>query len=106
MTQDLSDLIDAANAIARDVYVARQTANRVLSTKMPVILVPGVMGSRLTFDGPPFKKNWDPDDAAGMLAWAALPAPVKVQLFESKGTVMNDVRPEGNPGVPDAFTEG
>jgi hypothetical protein len=61
------------------------------------------MGSRLTFKGPPFKKNWDPDDQAGMLLWAGLPAPVKVQLFESAADVMSDSRPEGNPGLPDAF---
>lgn len=49
-------------------YFARQLTNRANTRRMPVVFVPGVMGSRLAIvqDGRTFR--WDPDDSAIMLS--------------------------------------
>lgn len=51
-------------------FVARQQANRMDTRVVPVILVPGIMGTRLEL-GPAGKapRRWDPDDTITMLNW-------------------------------------
>lgn len=56
----------------RRVVVARNVQNKVNNYTVPIIFVPGVMGSRLIWQTgqPPEVHTWDPDHTASMRQWA------------------------------------
>lgn len=58
--------------IARKADVARGVVNPLNREEQPIILVPGIMGSRLHVAGDPGRPLWDPDNTKAMLRLADL----------------------------------
>ncbi len=76
--------------------IARVDANTIARRKIPIVFVPGVMGSRLHFPMPWYgpDRNWDPDRDAAMLRWALTPAWVMRQVLHHNAEANLIAEPE------------
>src|SRR5687767_10678724 len=66
-----------------------------------VVVLPGIMGSRLRFGRGRRAPVWDPDDAVGMLTWASRSPSDNRDIFDVPPSVIADpMNPlNGHPGV-------
>ena len=73
-----------------DVYVARIGINTLNKVKVPLIFIPGVMGSRLSFTAS--DQKWNPDRKRDMVHWIFVSADKeRLQLhYLAPATVMTD----------------
>ncbi len=69
-------------SIAKTLEVARGGGNTLQINELPIILVPGIMGSRIHEAGQPSKTIWDPDDTWAMLRLADLMTAYRQELFD------------------------
>jgi hypothetical protein len=86
--------------------VARKDLNTINVTKVPLIFVPGVMGSRLDF--PPTTLHWDPDNVGLMKAWAYMSADtmrLKISAIDQGATVATTLA-EGIPALDSGSESG
>jgi pimeloyl-ACP methyl ester carboxylesterase len=83
--------------------VAREVLNTIQVGPVPVIVIPGVMGSRVRMRLAGAPVTWDPDNGAALALLVAMPIGAKVSLFSSEGEVIQDPRPEGFPEVAWGF---
>ncbi len=70
--------------------VSRGRVTPLNRTEQPIILVPGIMGSRLHMKGAPGKPIWDPDDTWSMIKLADAVTAKRMRLFsvvDTKATV-------------------
>ncbi|HWA24633.1 MAG TPA: hypothetical protein VG734_03085 [Lacunisphaera sp.] len=74
----------------RTAPVARQGENRLCGWKVPIIFVPGIMGSRI--DIPRVSDKWDPDSKKNMLGWKFTSATNKRRLlnFDNPGVIFTN----------------
>jgi len=55
----------------------------------PIIMIPGVMGSRVEF--PAFNDKWDPDSVRNMLGWSGTTADRAAQILDGRGASVGQV---------------
>jgi len=98
-----------SNPISREA-VCRIDDNTLETGKIPIVFVPGVMGSRIHF--PDIGQSWDPDSTWAMIHWVRISAERTRQEFalSNPGEVMTDnddltqaQRDRGWPGVAWGF---
>lgn len=65
--------------MAKGAPICRQGDNRISGMKIPIIFVPGIMGSRVNI--PSMSDKWDPDSKRNMLGWSMSGAAKKRRIL-------------------------
>jgi hypothetical protein len=84
---------------------SRQSPNTLKTRVVPIVFVPGLMGTRLSFDQGDPKLKWDPDSKLGeMLPWLSLTATEKARVlnYKNPAKIIDEKKDNGWGALPNS----